>query len=96
MLDTPVDSVRRDDGVHVLVGAGRTVTAYYVVNAAGLFADTIDRLFGYARFTVTPRRGELIVFDKLARTLMGDDYYLAFLAARKRYGLPDWDEGVPP
>ena len=25
------------------------------------------RIFGYDRFTVTPRRGELIVFDKLAR-----------------------------
>ncbi len=32
--------------------------------------DEIDRLLGYNRFTVTPRRGELIVFDKLARRLV--------------------------
>ncbi len=42
----------------------------FVVNAAGLHADEIDRLAGYYRFTVRPRRGELIVFDKLARPLV--------------------------
>ena len=31
---------------------------------------TIDGLFGHERFTVTPRRGELLVFDKLARPLV--------------------------
>jgi glycerol-3-phosphate dehydrogenase len=46
------------------------VTARWVVNAAGLGADLIDAMFGYSRFTVTPRRGELIVYDKLARPLI--------------------------
>ncbi|HXO50131.1 MAG TPA: FAD-dependent oxidoreductase, partial [Mycobacterium sp.] len=46
------------------------VTARWVVNAAGLGADLIDAMFGYSRFTVTPRRGELIVYDKLARALI--------------------------
>ncbi|HYY03795.1 MAG TPA: FAD-dependent oxidoreductase, partial [Gaiellaceae bacterium] len=42
----------------------------HLVNAAGLHADELDRMLGYDRFTVTPRRGELIVFDKLARPLL--------------------------
>lgn len=42
----------------------------WVVNAAGLGADVLDRTLGYDRFTVVPRRGELIVFDKLARALV--------------------------
>jgi len=46
------------------------VTARWVVNAAGLGADILDRLLGHDRFTVVPRRGELIVFDKLARPLV--------------------------
>jgi len=46
------------------------VTAGWVVNAAGLGADRIDSFFGFQRFTVTPRRGELFVFDKLARRLV--------------------------
>ena len=46
------------------------VHADHVVNAAGLASDEIDRLFGHDEFTVTPRRGELIVYDKLARPLV--------------------------
>jgi glycerol-3-phosphate dehydrogenase len=46
------------------------VSARYVVNAAGLHGDTLHRLFGFDGFTVRPRRGELIVFDKLARGLL--------------------------
>ena len=46
------------------------VTTSWVVNAAGLGADVLDRLLGHDRFTVVPRRGELIVFDKLARELV--------------------------
>ena len=42
----------------------------YLVNAAGLFSDELDRMLGHDGFTVTPRRGELIVFDKLAGPLL--------------------------
>jgi glycerol-3-phosphate dehydrogenase len=57
------------DTTTVHTGRG-PVTARWVVNAAGLGADLIDAMFGYSRFTVTPRRGELIVYDKLARPLV--------------------------
>lgn len=53
--------------LHTSAGPVRT---RWVVNAAGLGADVIDNLFGFSRFTVTPRRGELIVYDKLARPLV--------------------------
>jgi glycerol-3-phosphate dehydrogenase len=49
---------------------GRTVTARFVVNAAGLFGDEVHRRMGFEGFTVRPRRGELIVFDKLARPML--------------------------
>ena len=42
----------------------------WVVNAAGLRSDEVDRMFGGGGFTIRPRRGELIVFDKLARPLL--------------------------
>lgn len=42
----------------------------WVVNAAGLGCDHLDNEFGHHRFTVTPRRGELLVFDKLARPMV--------------------------
>ena len=55
-----------------LIGAdGREVLTRFVVNAAGLHGDLVHRLFGFDGFTIRPRRGELIVFDKLARPLLG-------------------------
>jgi glycerol-3-phosphate dehydrogenase len=64
---------------HVAVGAeitelratdGRVRRARFVVNAAGLHGDLLHRAFGLDGFTIRPRRGELIVFDKLARPLL--------------------------
>lgn len=49
---------------------GRRVRARYVVNAAGLRGDELHRSLGLDGFTIRPRRGELIVFDKLARPLL--------------------------
>jgi glycerol-3-phosphate dehydrogenase len=46
------------------------IGAEYLVNAAGVHSDELDALLGYDEFTITPRRGELIVFDKLARGLV--------------------------
>jgi glycerol-3-phosphate dehydrogenase len=46
------------------------IVTRWIVNAAGLGADYLDQAFGHHRFHVTPRRGELLVYDKLARTLI--------------------------
>jgi glycerol-3-phosphate dehydrogenase len=69
-LDSPVETIRPDAAAHALVTPRGTLHSRFVVNAAGLHADTIDRALGHETFTVTPRRGELIVFDKLARPLV--------------------------
>ena len=42
----------------------------WAVNAAGLGSDEVDRMFGAEGFTIRPRKGELIVYDKLARPLV--------------------------
>ena len=46
------------------------ITCKYLINAAGLYSDEIDNLLGISDFKVRPRRGELIVFDKLSRSLI--------------------------
>ena len=46
------------------------IRAPWVINAAGLHSDEVHRMAGYDGFTVRPRRGELIVFDKLSRPLV--------------------------
>ena len=60
----------RVGGGHEIDTARGRIRAEYLVNAAGLRSDEIDAMLGHSDFRVTPRRGELIVFDKLARGLV--------------------------
>jgi glycerol-3-phosphate dehydrogenase len=70
-LNTPAVGIeplyRGGWAVHV---PGAPVRTRFVVNAAGLRSDEVDRMAGHDGFTVRPRRGELVVFDKLARPLV--------------------------
>jgi glycerol-3-phosphate dehydrogenase len=58
------------DATTLVTARGERVRALFVVNAAGLHGDELHRAIGLDGFTVRPRRGELIVFDKLARPLL--------------------------
>jgi glycerol-3-phosphate dehydrogenase len=69
LLATRVTGVRVGPP-HRLVTTRGELTARHVVNVAGLFSDVLDRWFRHDDFTVTPRRGELVVYDKLARPLV--------------------------
>jgi glycerol-3-phosphate dehydrogenase len=70
VLNAAVTGVRAVGGGHGLDTARGRIRAEYLVNAAGLRSDEIDAMLGHSDFRVTPRRGELIVFDKLARGLV--------------------------
>ncbi|MER6167846.1 FAD-dependent oxidoreductase [Streptomyces violaceorubidus] len=69
-LDSPVTHAGHADGVHRLGTPRGPLHARRLVNAAGLHADTLDRSLGHDDFTVTPRRGQLIVHDRFARSLV--------------------------
>ncbi len=45
---------------------GTSVSAKYVVNAAGVYADEVARLIGDDGFTISPRKGEYMLLDKQA------------------------------
>lgn len=70
LLNAAVEGVRPAGDLHEVATARGPVRARYLVNAAGLRSDEVDAMLGHSRFRVTPRRGELIVFDKLARGLL--------------------------
>jgi glycerol-3-phosphate dehydrogenase len=70
ILSAAVTGVRPSGGGHEIDTARGTIRAAHLVNAAGLRSDEVDAMLGHSGFRVTPRRGELIVFDKLARGLL--------------------------
>jgi len=53
----------------VLRTSSGDINTRWVINSAGLGGDVIDRMLGFDRFTIVPRRGELFVFDKLTRPM---------------------------
>lgn len=57
-------------GPHRLSTTRGPLTARFLVNACGLYADRFDALLGVRDFAVTPRRGQLLVYDKPARALV--------------------------
>ncbi|MER6996742.1 FAD-dependent oxidoreductase [Streptomyces sp. NPDC000410] len=69
-LNCRLEGVTSHDAFHTLTTTRGTLRTRHLVNAAGLYADEVDRLLGHDTFTVTPRRGQLIVFDKFARGLV--------------------------
>jgi glycerol-3-phosphate dehydrogenase len=46
---------------------GRMVRARYAVNAAGLYADEVSRIFAAEDFTISARKGEYFLLDRLTR-----------------------------
>ena len=70
LLNHRVDGVVVGEAVTTIRTDAVEVRAQWVVNAAGLGCDLVDRMYGYDRFSVVPRRGELLVFDKQARSLV--------------------------
>lgn len=58
-----VTAIKKQDGVHRITAGDKTVSATYVVNAAGVYADEVSRMAGGEVFDIRPRKGEYIIFD---------------------------------
>lgn len=58
----------REDGKLWRLGSsdGRSVSSRYVINAAGLFADTVSSLAGAEQFSIEARKGEYFLLDRLS------------------------------
>jgi glycerol-3-phosphate dehydrogenase len=64
-LDTSVIGVQTEGGSIKAVNTTRgTIKTHILINAAGLYADKIAEFAGDKFFTIHPRKGETIIFDK--------------------------------
>ena len=64
-LDSEVVSIEKNDGIFfVKTKDGKEFKVRYVVNAAGVYADEVHNMIAKEKFSIRPRTGEYIVFDK--------------------------------
>ncbi len=53
-----------EDNVSLLLTSQGKIRCKYLINAAGLYADEIARMLDDEFFTIHPRRGTLVIYDK--------------------------------
>lgn len=63
-LDCPVRSIEKKDNGFVINCNDEKISAKYVVNAAGLYADRINEMVNPPSFKIKPSRGEYFLLDK--------------------------------
>ena len=64
LLDFDVKSIRQEDGVYVISSEDQEVRARFVVNASGVYADTVHNMVAEPSFKTKLRRGQYFLLDK--------------------------------
>ena len=62
-LGFKVEAIEKNGEVYRISSKNESVTAKYVINAAGVFSDEIAKMAGDDSFEIRPRRGEYILLD---------------------------------
>jgi len=63
-----VNKAEREGGFWIVRAEdGREIKSRYVINAAGLFADKISKTFGAEDYTISARKGEYFLLDRLTK-----------------------------
>ena len=63
-FDTEVTNITKIDGGYKLMTPCKEITARYVVNAAGVYADVFHNMVSGSKIHITPRKGDYKLMDK--------------------------------
>ncbi len=64
LTNTRVIDIKHNGEIRSVVTNRGVIETDFVINAAGLYGDTISKMVGIDYFTIHPRRGEYFLFDK--------------------------------
>ena len=70
LRNTTVHAIEKTERNFALSTSLGTIQARFVVNAAGLYADSISRMVGARDFTIVQKRGEYCLLDSNCRSLV--------------------------
>lgn len=65
-FQTAVDNIEKIEGGYRLNTSKGVITSKYVVNAAGVYADTFHNMVSGEKIHITPRKGDYCLLDKQA------------------------------
>lgn len=65
-FQTEVSNISRTEGGYALETSHGVITAKYVVNAAGVYADVFHNMVSEKKIHITPRKGDYCLLDKEA------------------------------
>jgi glycerol-3-phosphate dehydrogenase len=69
-LDCEVTAVKKTDDAFIVTTNKGDYKARYVVNAAGVYSDTVSRMAESKYFTITPKSGEYFILDTTESSLV--------------------------
>ncbi len=81
--DFQVDKIEKKEEGYLVFAGEQSVAGRYLVNCAGLGADAVARLLGDDSFTITPRRGEYLLFDQAVGSMVSHTVFQVPTAAGK-------------
>ena len=67
--DFKVEKIEKSDEKYVIYSENEHISADFVVNAAGIYADEIAKMVGDESFTVRARKGDYILLDRECGTM---------------------------
>ncbi len=64
ILNAEIKNIIKDGERYKLETENNKIEADIVINAAGIFSDKIASMAGYNNFSINPRKGQYLIFDK--------------------------------
>ena len=74
-FDFNVGSIEKENGAYKIISNDNSVMANYVVNAAGVFADSIHNMVAEPSFAIEPVRGQYFLLDISENSLISSTIF---------------------